>query len=148
MSLRIESNYEASQIYYSGVKAPDAMNSVFEQRDNRADSLQTAHERYKAMQLDEKHKLGRLVYHKETVKESYFLGIIKLPSHVEHAYYEYTCNGKETVYQIKKRFGIKEGALKVFNPSYDDINPATKEDVEQCVPSAGTKLRFYEYDVE
>ncbi len=148
MSLRIESNYEASQIYYSGARAPEVMISVFGQGDNMVNSSQTAHERYKAMQVDEKQKFGRLVYHKETVKQSYLLGIIKLPPNVEHAYYEYTCNGKETVYQIKKRFGIKEGALKVFNRSYDDTNPATKEDVEQCVPSAGTKLRFYEYDVE
>ena len=148
MSLRIESNYEVSKIYYSGAKAPEVINSVFAQKDNRVDSSKTANERYKAMQVDENQKYGKLVYHKETVKQSSFLGIIKLAPHVEHAYYEYTCNGKETVYQIKKRFGIKEGALKVFNPSYDDTNPATKEDVEQCVPSAGTKLRFYEYDVE
>ena len=148
MSLRIESNYEFSQITCSGARAPEKIISVFEEREKQADSLQTAHERFKAMQVDEKKKFGRLVYHKEEVKESYFLGIIKLPSQVQRAYYEYTCNGKETIFQIKKRFGIKEGALKVFNSSYDDTNPATKEDVEQCIPSAGTKLRFYEYDVE
>lgn len=148
MSLRVESNYELLQTISSALRAPEKINSVFEQKKDRVDSTQTALERYKAMQVGENKKFGRLVYHKEEVKQSYLFGIIKLPSEIQRAYYEYTCNGKETVFQIKKRFGIKEGALKVFNSSYDDTNPETKENVEQCIPSAGTKLRFYEHDVE
>ena len=139
MSLRIERSYDFSQTTSSQAKRLLQDNSLFDQNTSSVDRKRTASERYKAMHDPQK----RLVYHKEKTTTSTILWIFKLPPHTEPAYYEYTANGKETIYQIKQRFGIKDGALQKFNPSYRD-----SETTDACFPSAGTKLRFYEYDVE
>ncbi len=96
-----------------------------------ADKSKTAAAREKAMKSNEK----RLVYY-EAKKGGFF-------SRTQPAYYEYTANGKETIYTIKQKFGIKDGALAKFNSSYRE-----NESTNSCIPSAGTKLRFYASDVE
>ena len=139
MPLRIESNYYLPQTTNSQAKRQSQDVPLFGQNPSSVDRTKTANERYKAMHDPQK----RLVYHKEKTTTSTVLWIFKTSPHTEPAYYEYTANGKETIYQIKQRFGIKDGALQKFNPSYRD-----SETTDACFPSAGTKLRFYEYDVE
>lgn len=147
MTLRVDTNYET--VYSAPLNKRSAEkyeNCIFDAQSSDKTAAErkakTGAARYKAIQD------STLVYYKESTEQPYLFGIIKLPSKQKPAYYEYTANGKETIYQIKQRFGIKDGAIEKFNPSYKESSPAYKESTEACRPSAGTKIRFYAYDVE
>ena len=140
MSLKIESSYQSNNPQAvktdTQTKKKDSVFNAVETKQPLSKKTQAATERYKAIQNK------TLVYHKQEVRDNYFLWIFKTGTEIVPAYYEYTADGKEFIIQIRNKFGIKEGAIGKFNPYYNT------PDADGCIPSAGTKIRFYEYDVE
>ena len=140
MTLRVESNTNIGYTNYSNNYTNRVNERLtffdYQQDKNSEKRAKTACARYKAIQDKS------LVYYPEKTDTTYILFFIKQVNH-QPAYYEYTANGKETVYKIKQKLGIQDYALEKFNKSYKE-----SEDTDACIPSAGTKLRFYETDVE
>ena len=139
MTLRVESNTAVGYANYSNNNSGRVNERLifdYQQDENAEKRAKTARARYKAMQDK------NLVFYPEKTDTTYILFFIKQVNY-HRAYYEYTANGKETVYQIKQRFGIQDHALEKFNNFYKE-----NEDTDACIPSAGTKLRFYATDVE
>ena len=140
MSLRVERNtasvYFSNHTMQSENKTPG---SIFDGESDAIDQkrVNTARARYKAIQDKS------LIFYPETVEKTYILWIFRGDDITKPAYYEYTANGKESIYQIKQKFGIKDNALEKFNPYYKE-----SESTDACFPSAGTKIRFYSIDVE
>lgn len=75
-------------------------------------------------------KDGSLTY---TPEEKFFFGL-----YTREAQYTYTANGKETIADIKKKFGLSDGAISKCNDNIQDNN---------YVPQAGVKIFFDEKDV-
>ena len=135
MSLRVENfigNYQTS--LQSTSKNRQNQDPVFNAQESELISkrAKASFERYKAIQNKS------LIYHKEQVRDQYLFYFFKVGTKIDPAYYEYTANGKEFIIQIRNKFGVKEGAI--WN--YDT------PDADACKPTAGTKIRFYEYDLE
>ena len=140
MSLRVENSRISGYSFNLSMRSTDKTEaSIFndEPQVSQEKRVKTARARYEAIQNK------TLVYHPETTEKTYILWIFRGGDRIKPAYYEYTANGKESIYQIKQRFGIKDNALEKFNPYYKE-----SESTDACFPTAGTKLRFYAFDVE